>query len=124
MADLKADCHELMEKLVDYEVSPNEAQHRATLFFSLTYRVNNRLTEVKNEIIKAKVMATASYANAFNGIDEKANVSKAKAIASADKSYLKNSIELQRLEAEEGHWKNMFEIMNNGHIFYKGLTKA
>lgn len=109
MRDIGVDCDEMMEKLVDYEVSPNEAQERATQFLSLAYRVNAKLTDVKNDIIKAKVLTTASYANAFNGIDEKANVSKAKALASADKSYLKQSIELQKLEVQESHWKNMFE---------------
>lgn len=123
MRDIGVDCDEMMEKLVDYEVSPNEAQERATQFLSLAYRVNAKLTDVKNDIIKAKVLTTASYANAFSGIDEKANVSKAKALASADKSYLKQSIELQKLEVQESHWKNMFELMNNGHIFYKLLTR-
>ena len=120
---LSSDCDEMMEKLVDYEVSPNEAQERATKFLSLAYRINHRVLEVKNNIIKAKVLADASYAAAFKGVDEKANVSKAKALASADKGYLKQSVELQKLEAEESYWKSMYEIMNNGHIFYKLLTR-
>jgi len=120
---LKNDCDEMMERLSNYEVSPNEAQELATRFFQLAYRVNNKLRDVKNEIIRSKTLATTAYANAFNVVDEKANVSKAKAVASADKTYLRQNVELQRLENEESYWKNMLDLMNNGHIFYKLLAR-
>ena len=96
---LEKDCDETMESLADYEVSPDEAQSRATKFLALSYRVNSKIKSVKNEIIKAKVLATTSYASAFNGVDEKANVSKAKALASANPEHLKQNVLLQKLEA-------------------------
>lgn len=118
------DLDALLDKLVDYEVTPNEAQARATEFLSLSYRVNSRLRDTRLEIIKAKVLSDNAYSNAFKTIDEKVNVSKAKALASADREYLKNSVELQKLESEESFWKGMFEVVNNGHIFYKMLTRV
>lgn len=119
---LKDEIDDMMECLIDYEVSPNESKERATKFFALTYRVNNKIRDIENEIIKANVLATAAYAGAFKSIEEK-NVTKVKALANADKSYLKQDIELKRLEAEKSYWKNVYDIMNNGHIFYRGMNK-
>lgn len=120
---LEKECDVLMERLTDYMVSPAEAQELANRFLSMTYRVNHQLRDINNELIKLSVLDKMAYKTAFDKVDAKANVSKAKAEASADKEYLKNSIALQRLENDKDYWKGVYDIFEKGHLFYKMLTR-
>jgi len=120
---LKKDCDELMERLSEYNVSPSEAQELSQRFLSMCHRVNHRLRDINNEMIKLSIMEKLAYKKAFAAVDPKANVSKAKAFASADKGYIEASIKLQREDNEKGYWKGVYDVSNNAHIFYKLLCR-
>jgi len=75
--------------LEEYDVSPAEAQELAQKFLGMSYRINSRLRDVRNDIIKNSILERNAYKNAYNGMDKKLSVSAQKAIASANIDYMK-----------------------------------
>jgi hypothetical protein len=121
---LMSDCDAAMERIADVTVTPAEAEELSNLFLGLTYRVNNRIRELKNDLIPLELKKTLSYNKAFKSVDDKVNVSKAKALASADTEYLSDMARQTKKENEVDYWKRNFDVLNNAHIFFKSLTRA
>jgi len=120
---LEAECDLLMEELQDYNVSPSKAQELSNKFLGMSYRINRKIRDMRNEMIKLSLLERNSYSKAFKSQDPKLNVSKAKAFASADKEYMRSHIMLQRNENERDYWKGIYDIFNDAHKFYKSLCR-
>jgi len=120
---LLIDSDKLIEKLAEYNVSPAEAQELSQKFLGMSYRINRKLRDIKNEVIKNSILEKNAYKKAFQVIDNKLSVSKQKALASADMEYLKNSVILQKNVNDVDYWKGVYEVCNNAHIFYKQLCR-
>ena len=120
---IEAEFDELMDKLNVYDVSPSEAYELAAKFLAGSYRVNKIVRDVSNDIIRLDIREKASYKVAFDGIDNKINVTKSKAIASADKDYLARMMEKEEAENAKSYWKGVYEVFTNAHIFYKLQTR-
>lgn len=120
---LLEDCDAIMDKIADSTVTPSEAEELSNKFLGLTYRINARLRDLRGDGILLEGVKDIVYSQAFGGIDEKANVSKAKAMATANPTFQKSSIKHKRKDNEIKYWSGNYDIMNNAHIFYKMLCK-
>ena len=89
----------------------------------MSYRINKKIRNIKNELIKLTLLERSAYSKAFSSVDSKKNVSQMKAEASAEPGYLKASIALQKAENERDYWKGTYDVMNNAHIFFRNLLR-
>jgi len=123
VGNLEQECDTLMERLTSYNVSPAEAEELSNQFLGMTYRINHKLRDVKNELIKLSILEKNAYSTAFKSLDNKLSVSKQKALASADISCLKASVVLQKTENERDYWKGNYDVFQDAHKFYKSLCR-
>lgn len=112
-----------MEQLKNYNVSPNEAEELSTKFLSMSYRINTKLRNLKNELIKLSILEKMAYERAFKGFSDKMSVSKQKATAQANPEYLKANVQNQKMTNDKEYWEGSFEVMKDSHKFYKSLCR-
>jgi len=120
---LEKEFDELMGKLNLYNVSPSEAYELAAKFLSASYAANKAIRDISNELIIFDLQEKTAYKDAIEKIDNKVNVIKTKAIASADKAYLSKILKKQQLEGLKSYWRGCYDIFNNAHIFYRNVAK-
>ncbi len=101
------------------EATPHEAKTHSAFALETSIYLYRLLRYINKEIIKVEVQKDASYSSAFKNIDDKVNVSKAKAIASANIDHQKHSIMLKKLENDREYFKGMVSVCENSHKFYK-----
>lgn len=101
------------------DASPAEAKKHSAYALETSLMIVRVLRDVNTELIKIQVQKDAAYSNAFKLVDDKINVSKAKAIASGDKNNQIQTVKLKQFEGYQEYFKKMYEVCENSHRFYK-----
>ena len=127
MRDIKSfeqECDLLMGELNNYDASPSEAQDLANKFLGMSYRVVGVIRDISNEIIMLDICEKGAYKSGFDSVDEKVNVTKAKALAQSNPKFLLAMKKKQEMENYKDYWKGVLDVFNNAHIFYRGLCRS
>lgn len=113
-------CEQVRTTLAEMpEATPHEAKRASAFALETSLWIARVLRDIKNEIILLEVKKTATYSKSFKGIDDKVNVSKAKAMASANPDHIMADVELKRAENMKEYFEEMFKVCENAHKFYK-----
>lgn len=112
----------LINHIPDNDVPPSEAERLATLFFKATYEINKIKRQIKSDVILLEQASNALYASAVNRAEGK-NVTEKKINAVKDFEYMKLMKQLGEKQNEFDYFKHLYEIMTNGHIFYKNIAR-
>jgi len=123
MEALEQECDTLMEELANYNVSPAEAEELANKFLAMAYRINRKVRDIRNDIIKLSLLERNAYADAFKQLDDKLSVSKQKALASSDRNFLRQNVLLQKTSNACEYWRGNYDVFEKAHIFYKSLCR-
>jgi len=112
---------DLISKIPDYEVPPSEAKELATKFFKATFEINKVIRIIRNDIILLEQTSKVLYKQAIENSEGK-NITEKKVNAEANIQYLKGLKELQEHSNSLEYFRGLFKIMEQGHIFYKGIS--
>lgn len=103
-------------------VSDVEAQRRASEFLVACSHLVAYKHQVRDELIKAKSVRDASYAQAMANA-QGSNAPTREANASADPMYMRNREEYESAENRVYTIQTYYDIFFNAHVFYRQLSK-
>lgn len=122
LPELEKKYDDLINNISDHDVPPGEAMRLASLFFKATYEVNKIKRQVKSEVILLEQASNALFTSAV-GRAEGENVTQRKLNANKDLEYLKIMKMFGEKQNEFEYLRGLYDIMTNGHIFYKNLAR-
>lgn len=103
-------------------VTAIEAERRASEFLVANAHIAEWIHLFKDGKIKSESMKVGVYATEMNNCPSK-QVTEKKAMAEASESYLKVREEFEFIENDISYLKAFQEIFNNGHIFYRNISR-
>lgn len=112
----------LIENINEVDVIPKEAQRLATEFFKASYEINKIRRNVKSELILLEGAVNTLFTQAIKNAEGK-NITEKKINANANLEYLKAVKRCEEIRGEHDYFRHLYDIMVNGHIFYKNLIK-
>lgn len=103
-------------------ISIPEAERRAGEFLMAMATIAEWRHVLSEDKIKLLSVQTAIYSEQMS-LGKAKTVTENKLTAEASKEYTQAREELERIENDISYLKAYYEIMINGHIFYRGLAK-
>lgn len=104
-------------------VSTVEAERRAGEFLHAQATISNWRHMLGDEKIKLTSIQTATYASEMSRGTAK-TVTENKLTAEASAEYTKAREDLERIENDLSYLKAYYDIFQNGHVFYRQLSKG
>lgn len=113
---------ELIELVEDEDVSPKEAERLAAKFWRATYFCNKDIKRAKKETILTEEVKALQYNEAIKNTPGN-KITEKKIDADTNTEYRK-AVKLHEEAVEEyEYYKRLFKVLENGHIFYKLLSR-
>lgn len=108
---------------LDNSISLPEAERRAAKFLVGMATITDLRHTFSNEKVKLLTVQTATFAEEMSKSDAK-TVTENKMRAEASSAYVVAREDLERIENDIAFLKAYYDILNNGHVFYRNIAKG
>ena len=124
-------CMKELEAAHEARYAPERADRTAALFLDTQLRLASYVVDIdfrtrmsKNELDRVSAEKYFELkAAALTGADKKMTEASLEHAIAKDEAVYKVKEEVARSESEQKKWANVMSIMNNGHIFFRTVSK-
>ncbi len=112
------------------DCNPERAEKNAALFLEVQLKLSSYLAdaELKAKIAKSEVERLSAqkyfeYKNPTIGFDKKLTEAALEHSIAKDEEILKSKEDMIKKEAEYKKWNYVINVLQNGHVYYRGIGK-